>query len=69
MGSYIQMHEILNGRRPPTCLAAPCVQNKREEGGGKVVRALLSQLQEHREDDWVEWIIYGEGWAGLGGGD
>ncbi|GAB4821810.1 hypothetical protein N2152v2_008856 [Parachlorella kessleri] len=50
--------------RDLTCYAAKALQGslaqlaaRREEGGDTLVRALLRQLQEHREDDWVEWVI------------
>jgi len=35
------------------------MQARRDEGGDTLVRSLLKQLQEHREDDWVEWVVQG----------
>lgn len=43
-----------------------CVaQMRREDHGEKLVKALLQQLQAHREDDWVEWITSGACRAGV----
>jgi hypothetical protein len=43
--------------------ALAAVQTRRDDGGDRLARALLVQLQEHREDDWVDWAISGKGLA------
>lgn len=52
-------HGRIAKTRPPGAPPLWLLQLRREEGGDRLVRAMLTQLQAHREDYWVEWIISG----------